>query len=560
VSAGAHQAGGDDNVATDVLIVGAGPIGLALAADLGSRGVDCVVLEKHLESQTIHPKIMNVGVRTMEYCRRLGVAKHVREWGFPADYPQDTAFVTSMSGHEIARIPAPSLRDSVELAESPEQNTHCPQNWFDGFMLDRARSFASVRFRYGHELLGFEDGVDEVAATALDRETEKVRSFTAQYLVGCDGFQSTVRKQLAIPMTGRGKVDYSMNILFRSDRLRTSHAFSDALRFVLIGPEGTWATLWSVDGRDLWRLTVYGTDAQSIEAADPHDAMARLQLPGLTYDIDSVSHWTRRAVTAEHMQQGRVFLAGDSAHVTPPNGGLGMNTGFADAMNLGWKLAGVTHGWADPALLTTFEPERLPVAVRSVQEALEDYERLTVGTTVEGLDRDEPRGQALRQALGDHLIAENVKAWRPLGIHLGYVYRSAAILPDGGPSPDTVDDYRATTAPGARAPHAWIADDRSTLDLFGGGFTLMRLGADAPAVDVLVQAAAARRVPLSVEHVVDGEIAALYERRLVLVRPDGHVAWRGDDLPRDAEALIDAVRGSWSSSAAPADLTESQPA
>jgi 2-polyprenyl-6-methoxyphenol hydroxylase-like FAD-dependent oxidoreductase len=532
-----------DGLTTDVLIVGAGPIGLALAADLGTRGIDCIVLEKHQESQTIHPKIMNVGVRTMEYCRRLGVADQVRGWGFPAEYPQDTAFVTSMSGHEIARIAAPSLNDAVELPESPEQNTHCPQNWFDDFVLKRAQSFPSVRFRYGHELLRFEDGSNNVTATVLDRGTQRVQSVTARYLVGCDGYQSTVRKQLSIPMTGRGKVDYSMNILFRSDHLKTSHPFRDALRFVLIGPEGTWATLWSVDGRDLWRLTVYGTDAKSIEAADPHDAMARLQLPGLTYAIDSVSHWTRRAVTAEHMQRGRVFLAGDSAHVTPPNGGLGMNTGFADAMNLGWKLGGVIHGWADPQLMTTYEPERLPVALRSVSEALEDYERLTVGTTVEGLDLDEPRGKELRRTLGEHLIAENVKAWRPLGIHLGYVYQSTAIVPDGDPVPDTVEQYRPTTTPGARAPHAWLADGTSTLDFFGSGFTLMRLGASAPAADSLASAAAAKRVPLTTQHVVDDDVAALYERQLVLVRPDGHVAWRGDDLPHDVDAVIDAVRG-----------------
>lgn len=535
---------GNAATSTSVLIVGAGPIGLALATDLGSRGIDCIVLERHASVESVTPKIMHVSVRTMEFCRRLGIADPVRNWGFPVDFPHDTAFVTSMSGYELARIPVPALEAAMPSEYSPEDTCHCPQNWFDPILRRRAGEFPSVAFRYGTRLLTSDQSDEGVVATVLDDASGSTSRIRADYLVACDGYNSTVRAALGIGMSGQDHVDFSVNILFQSDNLRQSHGFGDALRYVLVGPNGTWATLWAVDGRDTWRLTAYGTDGAGIDALDADEVIRDLGCVGLNYEIRSVTRWTRRALVADHMRQGRIFLAGDSAHATPPNGGLGMNTGFADAMNLGWKLAGVIKGWAHPGLLDSYEPERLPVARQAVQEGLRDYGRLTENTQFAGIDEPTERGERIRADLGARLRGENVKAWRPVGIHLGYIYQdSSAVVQDTPGHSFDIEPYEPSTIPGARAPHAWLSSGRSTLDLFGDNYTLLRIGRHGPTAAALLSAATTRSIPVDVYDIDDEAVLSLYQTRLVLVRPDGHVAWRSNDDEFDAELVLDTLSG-----------------
>jgi len=528
-----------------VIIVGAGPVGLALAADLGSRGVPCTVLERNVAAETLEPKIMYIGVRTMEYCRRLGIASDVRNWGFPRDFPQDTVFVTSLRGYELGRIPVPALESIPPSPFSPEDSCHCPQNWFDPILRKLCGTYSEVTFRYGTEFQSYEETANGVVATVRDVASGRTERLETQYLVACDGYSSTVRSLLGISMHGRRRVDYSVNILFRSTNLRRLHDKGDALRYVLIGERGTWATLWAVDGRDLWRLTAYGNEGRDVAALDADEVLKTVGGPALSYEILSVTRWTRRALTAEHMQSGRIFLAGDSAHATPPNGGLGMNTGFADAMNLGWKLAAVYRGWADPGLLDSYEVERLPVAQRAVQEGLNNYDRLTANTRFAALESTDEKGEQTRFELGERLRSENVKGWRPFGIHLGYVYTPSPAVVDDDDTPidDVGGPYTPTTRPGARAPHAWLASGHSTLDLFGANYTLLLLGEDPPDVSAFLTEAASRRIPVDVHTITEPDVVRLYERPLVLVRPDGHVAWRGDGDSLNASLILNAVSG-----------------
>ncbi|MGH7090775.1 MAG: FAD-dependent monooxygenase, partial [Stellaceae bacterium] len=232
------------------------------------------------------------------------------------------------------------------------------------------------------------------------------------------------------------------------------------------------------------------------------------------------------------------------------NGGLGMNTGIQDAFDLGWKLSAMLDGWGGAALLDSYDWERRPAAARAAQMSLDNYYRLTSAAPSTAIETPGPEGDAVRRATGARLVAENEKSWHPIGIHLGYIYQpSPIVVPDGTPVPeDDTIDYRPTAIPGARAPHCWLGPDRSILDLYGTGFVLLDFGSGEGAA--LAAAAAERRVPLAVHPICDEGAARLYEAKLVLVRPDGHVAWRGARLPADPLALIDRMRGAASRIAA----------
>jgi hypothetical protein len=238
-----------------------------------------------------------------------------------------------------------------------------------------------------------------------------------------------------------------------------------------------------------------------------------------------------------------VFLAGDAAHAHPPNGGLGMNTGVQDAFDLGWKLAAVLQGWGGPAMLASYDYERRPASARAAEVSLKNYRRLVSAAQRAEINAPTPAGDAARRAIGDGLVQENEKTWQPIGVHLGYIYHpSPIVMPDGSAKPeDDTFGYRPTAFPGARAPHIWLQQDLSILDLFGDGFVLLKF-ADV-ATEALERDAKIRGVPLRVHRIDHPGAAALYELALVLVRPDGHVAWRGDSQPTDSMAVIDIARG-----------------
>ena len=275
--------------------------------------------------------------------------------------------------------------------------------------------------------------------------------------------------------------------------------------------------------------------------------MRRVGGRDFSYEIINTQSWERREAVVDRYRDRRVFLAGDAAHQNSPTGGLGLHTGLADAVDLGWKLVGVVQGWGGETLLESYERERKPVALNNVRVATQEFDILVELPGGPEIDDDTPEGEALRakwrQAFIDtgkgrsRLFTENLR--------LGYCYEgSPIVVPDGTkPIPLETEGFVSVARPGTRAPHAWIAPGRSTLDLFGNGYVLLRLGANPPAADALAEAAKKRHLPFKVEDIADPKIAALYERRLVLVRPDGHVAWRGDALPADPLALIDLVRG-----------------
>jgi 2-polyprenyl-6-methoxyphenol hydroxylase-like FAD-dependent oxidoreductase len=525
-----------------VLIAGGGPIGLALAADLGRRGVETLLVEKHPDALD-SAKMIQVSVRTMEFCRQLGISEEIWNWGFPHDHNMDSAFVTTLRGYALGRVTLPTLAQQRNEPESPERDIHCPQTWFDPILQRYARRFPHVALRYSCALDSFEQDEDGVNVTLLDVDTGTREIVHADYLAGCDGYASTVRELLGIEMRGERFLDLSMSVYVRIPNLGTTHDRGDAYRYLFIGPDGTWGVLTTIDGYDLYRLQLIGSNETDVRAIDVAAAVRRGIGDDVPFTIEDVSFWARKMMVADRFSDGRVFLAGDASHAHPPNGGLGMNTGIGDAFDLGWKLAAGLAGWGGPALIASYDVERRPACARAAEESLRNYRRLTAGTRFPDIENPTAIGDRVRAELGARLVAENEKAWHPLGVHLGYIYDpSPIVVPDGSPRPsDDPIGYRPSAYPGARAPHAWITEGRSTLDLFGERFALLMF--DASSAEPFVTECARVRMPLDVHYIDDPVARMLYDAPMVLVRPDGHVAWRGDARESHVAGVIRTVRG-----------------
>jgi hypothetical protein len=304
----------------------------------------------------------------------------------------------------------------------------------------------------------------------------------------------------------------------------------------------------AINGRNWWRFSIVGDQTmRTLTEDDVRAAFKKAVGRDFDFKVVSIMPWVRRQLVAETYGGGRVFIAGDAAHLTSPTGGFGMNMGIQDSVDLGWKLEAMVHGWGGPRLLESYGIERRPVAIRNVNEATGNLRRM-----LKPRDEKPPKeafepgraGDAARRKFGDAYTEMMKREWFTIGIHLGYRYEgSPVVVPDGTPEPeDTVSTYEQTARPGHRAPHVWIGEGKSTLDLFGLGFVLLRFTPDTSTV-AIEAAAKARGVPLQVVDMDHAEAKRIYERKLVLVRPDGHVAWRGDTAPTDAPALIDTVRG-----------------
>lgn len=527
-----------------VLIVGGGPVGLALAGDLGWRGIDCLLIEQ--SDGAIHqPKMDLVGIRTMEHCRRWGIVKDVESSPYPRDYPQDNVYLTSLGGYELGRERFPPLGEEKPPSQSPQKRERCPQNMFDPILRAFAARQPSVQLRYHTKLTALRVDGSGASATVTDQRSGVEQEILADYVAGCDGAHSAVREILGIRMVGTPALTYTTNVIFRCPNLAARHPGRKPYRYIFVGPEGTWATIVAINGGDQWRMSIIGGETpRTLSTDDIHAAIRRAIGPLLDYEILSVVPWVRKELVAETYRKGSAFILGDSAHVMSPTGAYGMNTGIGDAVDLSWKLAAVLQGWGGDLLLDSFDAERRPIGVRNAAEASRNLRRMRSPGRNEELLDDSEAGAALRRRVGTALSEAMRHEWFTLGMHLGYRYENSPIcLPDGtSPVADDPRNYIPTARSGSRAPHVWLADGRSTLDLFGHSFVLLRIGAFAPDGEPLVAAARQNGMPLEVVAIDEPAVAAAYECRLVLVRPDGHVAWRGDKLA-DPHALIGTVCG-----------------
>jgi 2-polyprenyl-6-methoxyphenol hydroxylase-like FAD-dependent oxidoreductase len=528
-----------------VLVIGGGPVGLALAGDLGWRGMACTLVEQS-DGSIYQPRMDLVGIRTMEFCRRWGIVPAVEGSPYPRDYAQHNIYLTSLTGYELGRERFPGIGQAPPPKESPQRRERCPQNMFDPILRAFAASQNNVALRYRTRLVSFTQSADLVTAVVENAETGAREEILARYIVGCDGARSLVRETLGIAMQGNPVLTYTTNVIFRCPHLLSLHDKGKAYRHIFIGPEGTWATIVAINGRDEWRFSIIGGSEQRDYTTDDIKAAIRRAV-GRDFDFEilSVLPWVRRELVAERYRGGRGFIAGDAAHVMSPTGGFGMNTGIQDVVDLSWKLAATIEGWGSDGLLDSYSIERQPVGTRNVTEASGNLRRMLSVPPHPDLLDDTPQGAATREKVGREFSETMRREWFTLGAHLGYRYENSPISwPDGTAAPpDDPRVYVPTARPGHRAPHAFLADGRSTLDLFGRGFALLGFAADTAEAAPLLEAARQRHLPLTFTAIAEPHIAALYERKFVLVRPDGHVAWRGDRMPEDALCVIDVVRG-----------------
>ncbi len=541
-----------------VLIVGAGPVGLGLAAELGSRGIRCMVVERG-DGTISHPRANTINSRTMEYCRRWGIAEAVRQAGTPPEFPSDIVYLSSLPGFEVARIARPSYGGLKPLATTPEQSQRCNQLWFDPIMRELVKSLApTVELRFGVGFESFVEDAEGVSVTLRDANGKREQLRT-RYLAACCGGQSGIPEALGIRMEGIDVVSYNLNVFLRIPDLWNHHDKGKAAFYYFIDdPDnesgGFDVNLIELNGADLWRLGInQGTRAIPADQVDIHGLIRRMfgQQFGRTvqYEIVSALPWTCRSLVATGFGRGRVFLAGDAVHKHGPHGGFGMNTGMGDAVNLGWKLAAMIEGWGGAHLLDSYEAERRPVAQRVVAEATDNLSRRFDRDLLAAAGEDSAAGATARATLQQQILENKTKQFVSDGLVLGISYAGSPIVVEdqgsalsNAPASD-VTKYVPSTQPGARAPHAWVNEGVSTIDLFGKGFVLLRFGPASPSLTVLESAALARKMPLAIVDIDDDSIASLYGKPLVLVRPDGHVAWRGDVLPVDAGQMLDSVRG-----------------
>jgi 2-polyprenyl-6-methoxyphenol hydroxylase-like FAD-dependent oxidoreductase len=528
---------------TEVLVVGAGPVGLALAGDLGWRGRQCLVVDQG-DGSIFQPKMDLVGIRTMEFCRRWGIVDDVEASLYDRDYPQDNVYLTALKGFELGRQPMPSMREDQPPPESPQKRERCPQNMFDPVLRKFAEAHSHTRLLYRHELQSFSQD-DGITARIVDLDTKRELTIRARYLVGCDGAKSTVREQLGIAMHGKGVLTHTTNMIFRCPEFNRLHDKKPGYRYMFVGSHGTWCTIVAINGRDQWRMSIIGSAHEKPRYTDEDLKAFAHKAMGAPFDLEilSILPWTRAELVAERYQSGRAFICGDACHLTSPTGGLGMNTGIGDAVDLSWKLAAALEGWGGAALLQSYGIERQPVATRITRFSTGNLQIMKQVPSSDKIADDSEEGRAARQTVGHALLEGLKREWFSMNMHLGnrYVGSPVCIYTEyESPEQHAAEfeeaiRYRPTSRPGCRAPHLWLRDGRSMLDLFGRGFVLLVFDEAAHGAAAFRDAALELGMPLDIVRIDEPAARTLYEKGYVLVRPDGHVAWRGDSIGDSAE-------------------------
>ncbi len=534
-----------------VLIVGAGPTGLALAIELGQRGVPCLVIERN--SRVGHaPRAKTTNVRTREHLRRWGIAGQLRAQSpLGIDYPSNVLFVTRLAGHELARF-----ENSLYCApgKNPLYSEHAqwiPQYTVEEVMRAHAQSLPGVEIRFNCQLQGFEQDADDnnggcVRARVRDLAADTQFEVRSDFLVGADGARSFVREAIGARMEGRYGLSRNYNVVFRAPGLAQAHQHGPAIMYFQVNSDVP-SIIGPMDRGERWFFMPTAVpEGVKFEPADAPELIRKASGIDLPYEVLSSDEWVASSLLADRYRDRRVFLAGDACHLHPPMGGYGMNMGVADGVDLGWKLAAVLHGWGGPGLLDSYERERAPVHRFVIEEATNNHALGSNQLWQPGLEDATAQGAQLRQEVGARVAIAKMREFNTLGVVLGYRYDDSPVIVGDGTvakPPDFVN-YVPTSRPGHLAPHAWLHDGSSLYDHFGKGYTLLDCGGAAVSAEGSArQAARDAGMPLTVIRPAVPGLPGLYPTRYTLIRPDQHVAWRGDAWPADGVQLLRRVTG-----------------
>jgi 2-polyprenyl-6-methoxyphenol hydroxylase-like FAD-dependent oxidoreductase len=536
---------------SDVLIVGAGPTGLTLAIDLGKRGVRCTLIEQKPQPAFL-PKMERINARSMEIYRRMGLAEKIRAAGLRADCPMDVYVMLALNEPPLLRLPYPSVDEARAAARASNDGTLplepyqlISQYTLEPLLKSIAESIPAVTVRFGCEFLSLRQ--DAKGVTARVQTAGGTQEMRAAYLVGCDGGASLVRRELGIELSGEGNLLGLRQALYRCDELfgrlpigghsglgpgrgRHYHVADDKSTFLIMQ-----------DSTKHWTLhSIVDSDAEMEAAFKSAVGIA------VKYEMLSCAPWRQNLLLADRYGKGRVFLAGDAAHLVIPTGGLGMNSGVGDAIDLSWKLAATLAGWGGPDLLKSYQIERRQVGERNVGAS----RYATIGRRKwrsmwrPDIREDSPAGAETRRNLAAVADVEQRKSNEMIGAELGYRYVDSPIICNvpGGPE-HLFRDYQPTTWPGARLPHIWLDDGTPMADRLPDGYTILKLGGTKADASGLERAIASRGAPVTVLDVPDAVARDIYGYDLVLTRPDMHVVWRGNAAAEDAAAIAAIATG-----------------
>ena len=558
---------------TPVVIVGGGPVGLVLALYLDFYGVKSTIINSEPKERW-HPKGNGQNARTMEHYRQLGFSDEVRKLGLPPDHPFDQGYFTRLSKHEIFRFPMPTGDERIAMRrempvtdQMPEPMFHVNQMYVERFLLQKARAAANIDVRFGWTAKWFTQDETQVQVHACRTDGSEEATFVSQYAVGCDGARGFIRKTLGIGYEG----DVQKEGAYWSGQFFSVYMRIPDLYPKFVGQRRAWM-YWAVNPDQNTRGVII-----ALNGVDEFMMLVKPKGGRTDVDKDEVARWVQQsigedvpvhiigyspwaagqALVAERYKAGRIMIAGDAAHLFTPTGGFGMNTGIDDSSNLAWKLAAVLNGWGAPRLLDSYEIERKPIGYRNTGASRKYASMMHDAVVPDDIEAEDSTGDAARLAASNMTYIRKNHFVRPehqdaLGVQIGGRYDgSPIIMPDGEPPvdifPETYDEYTPSGIPGGRAPHVWLDAERvmgsSLFDRFGKGFTLLRLNGSAQKCDAFERAAARRSIPLSVLDIDMLEARELYERDLVLIRPDRYIAWRGDRLPDDPDALLATVTG-----------------
>ena len=515
-------------VETEVLIVGGGPVGLALAIELGTRGVRALLVERN-ERGGAAPRAKTTNVRTRTHLRRWGIAdKLAAASPFGVDYPNNMVFVTRMTGHELARF-ADAFNASPKRDDRyPEHAQWVPQYTLEKVMLERARALPSVTVRFGAQFRTAEQDEKRVTSTVVGPDGRE-ETVVSSFLIGADGARSRVRDLIGAKMVGRSGLSHHYNIIFRAPGWSEAHKHGPATIYWQIGKDGG-SALSPMDRNDIWAFGPGGAKPGHSLPKEEAAALIR-ERTGIDLPIEvlSADSWAANELLADHYSDRRIILAGDACHLHPPAGGYGMNMGVGDGVDLGWKIAATLQGWGGHGLIASYETERRRVHRIVMDEAMANYASY-VTPPLAMIEDDTPEGEATRAKVGSSIQASKGREFATLGTVLGLRYQSPLIVEEDGLEPEHDSQvYQPSARPGCLAPHAWLPDGRSLYDTFGRDFTLLvARDADPAEVAKAEDDATELGIPLKIVRPEGVDVARLYEATLVLIRPDQHVAWRGN--------------------------------